>query len=173
MMSEAHRDGSPSWQARGTFLFRREDGTIDAATWRRHTAWLFALFAGLTLVWFVLQPYAHHDLATSAFLAPMTIVAFAYLIVYAFAVLLIAVCYVMLSMKRLRDRGLPVGLSGLVPALGLFAASLHFLRAQTPDVVAIWYVVALDGALICAVAWTIFELGIRSGTGGDGTPTGS
>ena len=154
-----------SWRDRGRFLFRNENGTIDAPTWRFHASWLGALLALMTLGWFALRPYAHHDLATSAFIAPMTIVAFAYLIVYAFAVILIAVCYVMLSMKRLRDRAMPVGLAGLVPVLVLFAASLHFLRAQTPDVVSVWYLVALDLLLAGAAVWTIAELGVRRSGG--------
>ena len=57
--------------------------------------------------------------------------------------------------------GAPVGLAGLVPLLALLAASAHFLRAQTPDVVALAYVVGLDVALVAAVVWTIVELGVR------------
>ena len=117
--------------SRARFLFREEAGTIEAATWRFHAAWLAALAAVLTLVWWALRPYAHHDLATQAFLAPMTIVAYAYLIAYAFALILLAICYVMLTMKRFRALGAPAGLAGLVPLLALFAASAHFLRAQT------------------------------------------
>ncbi len=146
---------------RARFLFRDEHGVIDAPTWRLHAGWLAALAAVMTLVWFALRPYAHHDLRTEAFLAPMTIVAFAYLIAYSFAVILVAICYVLLSMKRFRALGAPVGLAGLVPFLALLAASAHFLRAQTPDVVALPYVVGLDVALAAAAAWTIVELGIR------------
>ena len=153
------------------FLFREEAGTIDAATWRLHAAWLVALAAVLTMVWWALRPYAHHDLATQAFLAPMTIVAYAYLIVYAFALLLIAVCYVLLTMKRFRAVGAPAGLAGLVPLLALFAASAHFLRAQTPDAVALAYVVALDAALVAVALWTIAELGVRPLVFRAGPPT--
>ena len=147
---------------RARFLFRTEEGTIDAPTWRFHTGWLLALFALLTAIWFVLRPYAHHDLATSQFIAPLTILAFAYLIIYAFLVLLIAISYVMLSMKRCHDRQLPGALASLVPLLALCAASLHFLRAQTPDVIIVPYVVALDIAFIAAAAWTAYELGTRA-----------
>ena len=148
---------------RARFLFRSEDGTIDAPTWRRHVAWLAALTAIMTAVWFLLRPYAHHDLATTAFIAPMTIAAFAYLIVYAFAVLFIAISYTMLSIKRLRDRGEPTGLAGLVPLLALCAGSLHFLQAKTPDVISGWYVIGLDALLIVVVIGTIADLGFRQG----------
>ena len=147
--------------ARIRFLFRNEYGVVDAPTWRFHAAWLFGLLVVLAIGWAMLRPYAHHDLAKSAFIAPLTILAFAYLIVGSFAVLLVAVSYVMLSMKRCRDRGLPVGLAGLVPVLVLFAASLHFLRGQTPDVIQLWHVVLTDAVVIAAIAWTVVEFGVR------------
>ena len=147
--------------ARARFLFRNEDGVIDAPTWRFHAIWLVLLLGVLTAIWSALRPYAHHDLAKTAFLAPMTIIAFTYLIVDAFAVILIAISFVMLSMKRCRDRGLPTGLAGLVPLLAFFAVSLHLARAQTPDVITIWYVACLDAAVAAATLWTAVELGIR------------
>jgi hypothetical protein len=150
------------WQARARFLFRSEDGVVDAPTWRFHVVWLALLLTGLTAGWLVLRPLTRHDLATSAFIAPGTVAAFTYLVLYAFAVLLVAVSYTMLSIKRLRARALPTGLAGLVPLLSLLAASLHFLHAQTPDVVGLPYVVLLDGALLAAVGWTAVELGART-----------
>ena len=158
-MSGGVANGPRSERAR--FLFRDEHGVIDAPTWCFHAGWLAVLAVALTLVWFALRPYAQHDLKTEAFLAPMTIVAFAYLIAYSFALILVAICYVLLSMKRFRALGAPVGLAGLVPFLALLAASAHFLRAQTPDVVALPYVIGLDVALVAAAGWTIVELGIR------------
>ena len=148
---------------RRRFLFRTEDGVIDAPTWRLHAGWLAALLAVMTLAWMLLRPYAHHDLAKSAFIAPMTILAFAYLVVFAFAVLLIFISYTMLSMKRFRDRGEPVGLAGLVPLLALFAGSLHFIQPQAPDVISWWYLVATDTVLAGTVCWTIFDCGFRPG----------
>ena len=154
-------DATLSRGERARFLFRTETGTIDAATWRFHTGWLAALVAALTAIWIVLRPYTYHDLATSTLIVPMTIVAFTYLIVYSFALLLIAICYTMLSMKRLRALGQPTGLAGLIPLLALCSGSLHFLRDQTPDVITIWYVVALDVVLASVVAATLYDLGFR------------
>ena len=148
---------------RARFLFRSEEGVIDAPTWRRHAAWLVALALAMTVGWMALRPYAHHDLATQVFLAPMTIVAFAYLIVYSFGILFIAISYTMLSMKRLRDRGEPTALAGLVPLFLLFAGSLHFLQGKTPDVISIWYVVAMDVVLVAVAVVTIVDLGFRHG----------
>ena len=146
---------------RARFLFRTETGTIDAPTWRFHAGWLAALVTVLTTIWWMLRPYTHHDLATSKLIVPMTIVAFTYLILFSFALLLIAICYTMLSMKRLRALGQPTGLAGLIPLLALCAGSLHFLQAQTPDVISIWYVVALDVVLGVVIVATVADLGFR------------
>lgn len=150
--------------ARARFLFREEAGEIDAPTWRIHVAWLAALALGLTLVWRALAPYAHHDLSQSAFIAPMTILAYSYLLAFAFAVLLIAISYTMLTIKRLRARGLPTGLAGLVPLLALLCGAAHFLRGKTPDVVSIWYPAALDLTLAMAIVWTLYACGVAAQT---------
>lgn len=149
--------------ARARFLFREEAGEIDAPTWRRHVAWLAALALVLTLVWWALRPYARHDLSQSAFIAPMTILAYTYLLAFAFAVLLIAISYTMLTIKRLRACHLPTGLAGLVPFLALLSGAAHFLQGKTPDVVSVWYPAALDLTLVVAIGWTIYACGLGSG----------
>ena len=145
--------------SRARFLFRQEEGTVDAATWRFHAVWLAALAAVMTVLWLWLRPYAHHDLKTESFIRWITVVAFTYLIVYSFALLLVAISYTMLSIKRLRDRRRWTGLAGTVPLFVLLAASLHFLRDQTPDVIVLPYVIMLDVVLAVVVVWTVIELG--------------
>ena len=149
--------------SRVRFLFRQENGRIDAATWRIHAGWIAAVAAALTIGWVLLRPYAHHDLKTEAFIRWITVAAFTYVIVYAFALILLAICYTMLSIKRLRDLGRPTALAGLVPLFVFFAACLLFMRDQTPDVIVLPYVIALDLVLAIVVVWTVAELGFREG----------
>ena len=146
---------------RAHFLFREDFGVVDAATWRFHTAWLALLTLALTLLLIPLRPYTFHDLATTPFLAPLTILAYGYVVVYSFAILAIAISFVMLSIKRLRDRGRPTGFAGMVPFLAFLAASVHFLRPQVPDTISIWYAIALDVLLAVAVVVTVVELGFK------------
>jgi uncharacterized membrane protein YhaH (DUF805 family) len=148
---------------RAHFLFQAEAGTVDAPTWRYHAGWMAAALIAATAIWRLLAPYAHHDLATSAFLPPLTIVAFVYLLVFSFFVLLIAISFYFLSAKRLRDRGEPTALAGLLPFLALVSGSLHFLQPQVPDVIAIWYVVGVDILLVAAGLWMTIDLGFRDG----------
>ncbi len=146
---------------RARFLFRQDHGIIDAATWRFHVGWLLLLLIALTLLLLPLRPYTRHDLATTQFIAPLTILAYSYVIIYSFAVLFIAISYTMLSIKRLRDRGKPTAVAGLVPLLALLAGSAHFLQPQVPEAISIWYVVLIDSMLVVAIVATGFELGFR------------
>jgi uncharacterized membrane protein HdeD (DUF308 family) len=148
---------------RARFLFQAEDGTIDAATWRHHAIWMGFALVIATVIWRLLAPYAHHDLATSAFLAPMTILAFTYLLVFSFAVLLLAVSFYFLSAKRLRDRGEPTALAGLLPFLALISGALHFIQPQVPDVIAIGYVIGIDLLVVGTAIWMVLDLGFRAG----------
>ena len=157
MSLDASRTQAGRPDSRGRFLFRQEQGRIDAATWRLHAGWLAALVVAMTIGWLLLRPYAHVDLTTG--FRWLTVAAFTYLIVYAFALILVAICYTMLTIKRLRDRRRPTGLAGLLPFLVLCAASAHFLRDQTPDVVLLAYVIAIDVVVVIAAALSVVELG--------------
>jgi uncharacterized membrane protein YhaH (DUF805 family) len=145
------------------FLFRSDEGRIGAPVWRRNALYLAAITAVLTAGWRVAAPYTHHDLKTQAFFAPLTIAAYVYLLLYAFAVIFLAISFTNLSAKRLRDRGEPTGLGGLVPLLALFAGAAHWLQPQVSDVISIWYVVGLDALFIAAALWAIVDLGFREG----------
>lgn len=147
--------------ARIRFLYRADQGRIDRETWLRGAGVLLAILTPLTLIWYALAPYATHDLATTPFFAPATIVAYAYLIFYSFVVLLIAISFVNLSAKRFRDRGRapPLGLAGLAPLCALLASAAHFMQPRLPEVFARWHVWGVDALMLGVVAWTVYELG--------------
>lgn len=143
------------------FGFRTDHGRIDAKTWWQGTAFLGVPLAVLTLIWFLLAPFAHRDLASTPFLAWKTIAAFVYLMFYAFAVLLIAICHYNLSAKRWRDRGWPFpgALAGLLPLSALSTGAAHWLQPRLPEAMSYGYVVTLDAALAAIVVWNVVELG--------------
>ena len=145
------------------FLYQTDQGRIDRATWRRGAGALVAVLLPLTLIWLALQPYSVHDLATTPFFAPMTILAYAYVIFYAFVVMLIIVSFINLSAKRFRDRGLtpPLGLASLAPLLALIAGAVHFWQPRAAEVMSHWYVWSVDALFVAAALWTIYELGWR------------
>jgi uncharacterized membrane protein YhaH (DUF805 family) len=152
------------WQ-RFSFLFRTDKGRIDRATWWRNIAPLIALTLAGTIGWVLLSPYARHDLSKQAFIEPLTIVAYVYLLVFAFALLLIAVCAYNLSAKRFRDRGLPGALAAILPLSFLFGGAVIWFIPQSPDELPAWVLPVTVVALVIVAAWNVVELGLRTGGG--------
>jgi len=145
------------------FLYRTEQGRIDRATWRRGAgalAWVIAPFA---LIWLFLSPYTAHDLARDPFFVPMTAVAYAFVLLYSFVILLVAVSYVNLSAKRFRDIGWdwPVALAGLAPLVALIDGATHWLQPRVAEVMPVYWVWGVDAALAGVIGWTVYELGVR------------
>ncbi len=149
----------PTPEAGFSFLFRSDQGRIDAPTWWRGSAGLGAVLAALTAVWLYLSPSAYRSLGTTPFLAWWTLTAYAYLLLYAFAVLLIAVCYTNLSAKRWRDRGRPASFAGLLPLAALVTGAAHWLQPRVTEFIPYWYVLGTDLLLVGLLVWTVVELG--------------
>ena len=146
-----------------TFLFRSDEGRIDRATWRRGTIVLAGPLALFTLGWIALIPWAHRSLDERTLIDLPSLIAYVYLLLYTFAVLLIAVCFYNLSAKRWRDRGRPPALAGGIPLVLLLAGAAHWLVPRSAGVLPIWIALALDGLAILMVIWTVVELGCLAG----------
>ena len=145
------------------FLYRSEEGVIDRRVWWLGAIPLAAILFVMTAIWFVLEPFAKRGLDERAFLNPMTMVAYLYLLIFAFTVFFAAVCFVMLSMKRLRDRGRPPGLAGAAPLATLLAAAASWIEPQVNSplvsTIEFWAWVVLGVAVI----WTVIEMGLLRG----------
>ncbi len=143
------------------FLYRSDEGEIGRATWWGGLAPLVILLAILTIIWLVLAPWANRGLDERAFIDPRTLAAYVYLLFYAFAIFLIAVCYTNLSAKRFRARGKPPGLAGLLPLAALLSGAAHWLYPRVADVMPWFLVAGCDLALVAVLVWHVVELGLR------------
>jgi len=145
------------------FLYRTDEGRVDRATWLRGAGALAAILAPFMLVWTALAPYTEHDLSTAPFFAPMTAVAYAFVILYAFVVLLVTISFVNLSAKRFRDLGRtpPLGLASLAPFVALIAGATHWLQPRVAEVMPRFWVWGVDAVLAAVIMWTIYELGLK------------
>ncbi len=141
------------------FLYRSEEGVIERRLWWMGVIPLASLLFVLTLVWKLLAPWAGRGLDERALLDARTMAAYAFLIVYAFSVLLITVCFVMLSMKRLSARGRPTGLAGALPLAALLAGAMHWVQPQVEGV-PFWLVIICDVVLAAALVWSVVEMGV-------------
>lgn len=145
------------------FLFRTDEGRIGRQVWWLGTLMLVSIVVVLALGWLALSPYAHRSLDERKFFDTMTFVSYAYLTIYAFAVLLIAVCYVNLSAKRLRDIGVLPGLAGLAPLAIFLALAAHWLQPRVADVFPYALLIFIDLLAAGVVLWQVYWLGIRAG----------
>ena len=148
------------------FLFRTDEGVVSRALWWRGTAILVAALAALTLVWRLLAGFTDETPEQrSGLFDPGMFAAYAYLVVFAFAVILIAVSHYNLSAKRWRARGKPAGLAGLLPLSAFLAGAAHWVQPQLEGALPRWGLIPFDVALVAIVLWTIYDLGLaRSGT---------
>lgn len=149
------------------FLFKTDQGEIDATAWRRGATLLLAVIVVSTVVWRLLAPYARHDLDTMAFFRPLTIIAYVYLIAFSFAVILTAICFTNLTAKRLRARRRPPALAGLLPLTCLFAGAAHWLQPRMGDEFPYATVLLFDALVLLVAIWIVVECGIvgsRSGS---------
>lgn len=144
-------------------LYRSDQGVIDQATWWRAQAPLALALIVLTVIWRLVEPYAHRSLAETQLIDGAAIAAYCYLIAYAFAVMLLLVASYYVSAKRFRDRGLAAGFAGLLPLAMLFCGALAWTQQQEGGMFPLWIVWAGGAALAGVAGWTIFELGL-SGT---------
>jgi uncharacterized membrane protein YhaH (DUF805 family) len=141
------------------FLFRTDEGRIDAAMWRRYAALLVVIFAALTLIWIFAEPYAHHDLAREPLFSFSVLVANLYRLIYGIAGILLLISYYNLSAKRWRDLGLPSALAGLLPFLACIAAALNWLETRLAGDIPHFVVIIADLVVFATLIWTTLELG--------------
>jgi uncharacterized membrane protein YhaH (DUF805 family) len=142
------------------FLFRTDQGRIDVKTWWGGSLRLGGIFALMTIAAVLSTPYMKHDLAASPFFAWSVIAAYVYIVIYVFALILIAICFYNLSAKRWRDRAKPSALAGLLPFGALLAGAAHWLYPQMGGDVPAWSVALIDIAFVALLFWTIIELGV-------------
>jgi len=113
----------------------------------------------LTIVAFVLAPNAPRDLARESFIDPLTVARHAYLIVYAFALILCAVAEYFVSAKRFADRGKPPALAGLAPFSLLIAAAAYWYQPRSEGTAPEGLVTAFAALAVAIIAWNVIELG--------------
>jgi len=145
--------------SRWSFLFRSDEGRIDAPTWRRNAALLAAIFAVLTVIWIFVEPFAAHDLAHEPLFSFSVLAANLYRLVYGIAGILLLISYYNLSAKRWRDLGLPAALAGLLPFLVCLVAALHWLETRLVGDIPHFAVVIADIVVFVTLIWTVLELG--------------
>ena len=145
--------------ARFRFLYRDSEGFVDGREWALASVGPAALALALTIVAFAVAPDAPRDLAREAFIDPIVVARHAYLIVYAFALILCAVAEYFVSAKRFADRGKPPALAGLAPFSLLIAGAAYWYQPRSEGTAPEGLVYAFAALAVAIVAWNVIELG--------------
>ena len=141
------------------FLYREDRGRIARAAWWRAATPLAGLVAIATAGWRAISPYAVHDLATQPFIDGATIAAYVYLALYAFGLILAAVCWYNVSAKRFRDRGRPGRLAAALPLAAFLAGALAWFAPRSFGSVPAGGTTAALAAVALVALWTVIDLG--------------
>ena len=145
--------------ARFRFLYRESEGFVDGRAWALASVGPVGIALALTIVAFAVAPSAPRDLAREPFADPLTVARHAYLIVYAFALILCAVAEYFVSAKRFADRGLPPALAGLAPFSLLVAGAAYWYQPRSEGTAPEGLVYAFAALAVAIVAWNVIELG--------------
>jgi uncharacterized membrane protein YhaH (DUF805 family) len=144
------------------FLFQNYEGRIGRRVWRSGTLVLAAILIPLTLIWIFIAPATHRDLSTPELLDAEALLAFMYLTIFAFAVILIAVSWTNLSAKRFRAVGRPAALAAALPFAALLGGAAHWFQPRASDVLPDWSLILVDVAIAAVALWSFYELGLAN-----------
>jgi uncharacterized membrane protein YhaH (DUF805 family) len=142
------------------FLFQTYEGRINRHSWRSGTLLLAAILIPLTLVWLFVAPATHRDLSTPRLLDVATLLAFIYLVIFTFAIILIAVSWTNLSAKRFRAIGRPAAFAAALPFAALVLGATHWFQPRAPDIFPDWALIVFDLMITAVALWSFYELGL-------------
>jgi uncharacterized membrane protein YhaH (DUF805 family) len=144
------------------FLFQNYEGRIGRRVWRFGTLLLAAILIPLTLIWIVIAPATHRDLSRPELLDAGAFGAFLFLVIFTFAVILIAVSWTNLSAKRFRAIGRPAALATALPFAALLAGAAHWFQPRGSDILPGWALIIVDIAMAAVALWSFYELGVAN-----------
>lgn len=145
------------------FLFRTDKGRITRATWWKGMAIIAPPLVLMTAGWIALSPSSPRDPSPRALIGSTLVLIYIYALLYAFAVIMGAICFYNLSAKRFQDRLLPRSLGGLLPFGLLLAGASHWIQSRSQGGEPALVPFAIDAIVGLIALWTIFELGFRPG----------
>ena len=141
------------------FLYREDRGRISRGVWWRGILPLAGFVIVATVIWEVVKPYAAPDLATQPLMDVAVVLAYLVLAVYAFAMILAAVCYYNVCAKRFRDRGRRGLWAAALPLAVLLTGALDWFIPRSMGDVPAWWGAVASVVLLALLVWNVIDLG--------------
>ena len=139
-------------------LYRDAEGTLGPAEWARASALPVGIAVAMTALAYLVSP-GPRDLATQPFVSASIVAVHAYLMIYGFALILLAVMQYFVSAKRFRDLGRPPGLAGLAPFALLLAGAAAWFQPRSEGAMPEWAVWPFYLVALGVIVWNVIELG--------------
>ena len=143
------------------FLYREADGAIGPGDWARASLLPVGVALAMTALAIAISPGAPRDLATQPFFSVSIVAVHAYLMVYGFALILLAVMQYFVSAKRFADLGRPPAFAGIAPFAILIAGAAAWFQPRSEGSMPAWAVYPFYALAAGVVVWNIVELGFR------------
>jgi uncharacterized membrane protein YhaH (DUF805 family) len=141
------------------FLYRESEGAIGPALWARASALPVGVASIMTLIAWAIAPRAPRDLGSQPFFSFTILAVHTYLMIYGFALILLAVAQYFVSAKRFIDLGRSPAWAGLAPMCLLLAGAANWFQPRSEGAMPIWAVYPFDALALAVVLWNIAELG--------------
>jgi len=140
------------------FLYREAEGAIGPGLWARASALPVGVALALSLLAWIVAP-GPRDLGSQPFFSLTIVAVHAYLLVYGFALMLLAVMQYFVSAKRFNDLGLPPALAGLAPFALLLAGAAAWFQPRSEGLLPGWGVWPFYALAVGVVVWNVAALG--------------
>ena len=140
------------------FLYREADRPIGPGLWARASALPVGIALALTALAWALAP-GPRDLATQPFISVSIVAVYSYLLVYGFALILLAVMQYFVSAKRFLDLGKAPGWAGLAPFALLVAGAAVWFQPRSEGLMPGWAVYPIYALAAGILVWNVAELG--------------
>ncbi len=140
------------------FLYREAEGTIGPGLWARASALPVGLALAMTWLAWAIAP-GPRDLATQPFFSVSIVAIHAYLMLYGFALIVLAVMQYFVSAKRFNDLGQSPTLAGLAPLALLVAGAAAWFQPRSEGAMPAWGAWPFYALAAAVIVWNVVALG--------------
>jgi hypothetical protein len=140
------------------FLYREAEGKIGPGLWARASLLPVGVALVMTLAAWAMAP-GPRDLGAQPFFSLSIVAVHAYLLIYSFALIFLAVAQYFVSAKRFNDLGKAPALAGLAPFALLVAGAAAWYQPRSEGSMPPWAVWPFYVAAAAVIVWNIVELG--------------
>ena len=146
------------------FLYRQAEGRIGPGLWARASLGPTGIALAMTALAWALAP-GPRDLSQQPFFSFSILAVYAYLLIYGFALIGLAVAQYFVSAKRFADLGMAPAWAGLAPFALLLAGAAAWFQPRSEGAMPAWAVWPFYALAASVLIWNVGALGLQKSAG--------